>query len=518
MPSVASEAPALKPAVLPTPRVSAASNSGGVSSFESLLDETSQTPASPSPSPTKADQPAAASSDPAAKTDPTAKTTGTSDAASAGKDTASSTVTANAEDQATAASAATSGASTAQSVAKGTPDASAGNTASSENADSAANTANENTGIQSAADQVAAELQANAASGDGKSVTQKTTDGDAKVSDETGIKGQGKDDKDKSDDASQAANDSTLQASAADQLLSAGTNAAPAAAAPTAATAAISDAPAASQSAVQGIAVAANDNSAAKLKSPELPQTEAATSAAGSQTDGDGKTTAAQAGGTQQAADAGKEAKPASTSAALANLHQHAAGPDAQPTLNPGAHATPNAADILAPPMAAGQAGAPITQSLGGSPAQSLPQLPQAVAVPLSGVAIDIAGKALAGKNHFEIRLDPPELGRVEVRLDVDKDGRVTSHVIADRKDTLALLQRDASGLQRAFQDAGLKTADNGLQFSLRDQSAGQQQNSGADPNSAKPVAEDDALAPIETPTSSYSRLARLNGGLDIRV
>ncbi len=47
-------------------------------------------------------------------------------------------------------------------------------------------------------------------------------------------------------------------------------------------------------------------------------------------------------------------------------------------------------------------------------------------AVPLAGVAIEIAGKALAGKNRFEIRLDPPELGRIEVRLDVDRDGNVT--------------------------------------------------------------------------------------------
>ena len=84
---------------------------------------------------------------------------------------------------------------------------------------------------------------------------------------------------------------------------------------------------------------------------------------------------------------------------------------------------------------------------------------------------------AQAGKNHFEIRLDPPELGRIEVRLDVDRDGHVTSRLIADRSDTLDLLRRDASGLERALQDAGLKTADNGLQFSLRDQTMGREQS-----------------------------------------
>jgi len=104
------------------------------------------------------------------------------------------------------------------------------------------------------------------------------------------------------------------------------------------------------------------------------------------------------------------------------------------------------------------------------------------------------------------------------VRLDVHKDGRITSHVIADRQDTLTLLQRDVSGLQRALQDAGLKTADNALQFSLRDQSGGGQQNSNPDPNATRLVVEDDSLAPIAASSASYGAIVRADGGLDIRV
>jgi len=69
-------------------------------------------------------------------------------------------------------------------------------------------------------------------------------------------------------------------------------------------------------------------------------------------------------------------------------------------------------------------------------------------------LAIEIAGKAFAGKNRFEIRLDPPELGRIEVRIDVDHDGNVTSRLTVDRADTYDLLRRDAAGLERALQDA----------------------------------------------------------------
>ena len=124
-----------------------------------------------------------------------------------------------------------------------------------------------------------------------------------------------------------------------------------------------------------------------------------------------------------------------------------------------------------------------------------------------------------AGKNHFEIRLDPPELGRIEVRLDVDRDGHVTSRLIADRSDTLDLLRRDASGLERALQDAGLKTADNGLQFSLRDQTMAQP--AAATRRRRAPrrsSSEDDALPAIDATQRNYSRLAGLGGGIDIRV
>jgi flagellar hook-length control protein FliK len=142
---------------------------------------------------------------------------------------------------------------------------------------------------------------------------------------------------------------------------------------------------------------------------------------------------------------------------------------------------------------------------------------PQAAAIPLSGVAIEIAGKALAGKNRFDIRLDPPELGRIEVRLDVDRDGNVTSRLTVDRADTLDLLRRDASGLERALQDAGLKTADNSLQFSLRDQSMNQQQTGGGS-DTVQLVVNDDTPPAIDAIPQNYGRLAGTGGGLDIRV
>jgi flagellar hook-length control protein FliK len=136
--------------------------------------------------------------------------------------------------------------------------------------------------------------------------------------------------------------------------------------------------------------------------------------------------------------------------------------------------------------------------------------------VPLAGIAVAIAARAFAGKNHFAIRLDPPELGRIEVHLDVDKDGSVTSHLVADRSDTLNLLQRDSSALQRALQNAGLKTSDNGLQFSLRDQSSYPQPDRSTS-NSAHIVVEDDTLPAIKA-VQTAQRFAARRGGIDIRI
>src|SRR6185437_16673357 len=95
---------------------------------------------------------------------------------------------------------------------------------------------------------------------------------------------------------------------------------------------------------------------------------------------------------------------------------------------------------------------------------------------------------------------DPPELGRIEVRMKVDRDGRITSHLIADRSDTLDLLRRDGAGLERALQDAGLKTAGDGLQFSLRDQSSNAWQDGRQNQqNLTRLVVQDDA-APVRDP------------------
>ena len=78
----------------------------------------------------------------------------------------------------------------------------------------------------------------------------------------------------------------------------------------------------------------------------------------------------------------------------------------------------------LAAPVTPPRTAAP-TQSTAAAAAAAAAAPTQAAPVPVAGLAVEIAAQAQAGKQRFEIRLDPPELGRIDVRLEIDRDGHV---------------------------------------------------------------------------------------------
>jgi len=126
------------------------------------------------------------------------------------------------------------------------------------------------------------------------------------------------------------------------------------------------------------------------------------------------------------------------------------------------------------------------------------------------------SARAQSGKNRFEIRLDPPELGRVDVRLDIDRHGQVTSRLVVERAETLELLRREVQQLERALEQAGLKMSDNALQFALRDHAFADRDTDNGE--SARLVVADPDLASTETLPPAYGTLVRPGGGIDIRV
>ena len=101
---------------------------------------------------------------------------------------------------------------------------------------------------------------------------------------------------------------------------------------------------------------------------------------------------------------------------------------------------------------------------------------------PVRQLAPVLVSLALGGGNEaLTIMLDPGELGRVEVSIGQGKDaGQV--RIIAERPETLALLQRDQRELDRALNQAGLGDMARSLSFSLAsDQGRQQHQHAAQD-------------------------------------
>ncbi|HEX7925159.1 MAG TPA: flagellar hook-length control protein FliK, partial [Bradyrhizobium sp.] len=196
----------------------------------------------------------------------------------------------------------------------------------------------------------------------------------------------------------------------------------------------------------------------------------------------------------------------------------------AAPTPTAGGHAAAQAQLATPDPSAqaanALQAQLPTSQTTPSATAQlTVTNAAQTAAVPLSGLAMQIAASAKSGKSRFEIRLDPAELGRIDVRIDVDRNGQVTSHLTVERPETLSMLRQDANQLQRALDNAGLSTGNGGLQFSLRDQSqSGQNNNGQSNPNAHRLIVTEEDSAPAAVAGRSYGRASNALGGVDIRV
>jgi flagellar hook-length control protein FliK len=134
---------------------------------------------------------------------------------------------------------------------------------------------------------------------------------------------------------------------------------------------------------------------------------------------------------------------------------------------------------------------APVTvDSTQAAPAPAAPQLnpptvqrdlPQVTMRPtneaqlVEGVSVLLARAGKNQVNDFIIRMDPPELGRIEVQLKMHDDGTVQAVIASDNPNTHDLLRREASTIERALTESGFRTGSDGLSFNLKQQSSDQQ-------------------------------------------
>ena len=124
---------------------------------------------------------------------------------------------------------------------------------------------------------------------------------------------------------------------------------------------------------------------------------------------------------------------------------------------------TPAAVGAVAetPTPNATQAAAAVRPATPPPPAKQTPQIQ---------VAMQIAKAVQNGTDRISIRLNPAELGRVDIKLEISQTGLVAATITVDRPETLEMLRADSRSLEQALLDAGLDANRENLNFSLRDQ------------------------------------------------
>ncbi|WP_426022802.1 flagellar hook-length control protein FliK [Brevundimonas sp. PWP3-1b1] len=151
-------------------------------------------------------------------------------------------------------------------------------------------------------------------------------------------------------------------------------------------------------------------------------------------------------------------AQPAGASApAVASAPAHAA---AQPPAEPPTSAVPAETQ-------------PIQQAAASERDLGLSTLSRATVETTAQLAAQIARKLDGRSTRFDMVLTPEDLGRVDVQLEIGKDGQLSARLAFDNPAAAADLKGRADELRRQLQDAGFQVASDALDFSQRDPSSG---------------------------------------------
>lgn len=83
-------------------------------------------------------------------------------------------------------------------------------------------------------------------------------------------------------------------------------------------------------------------------------------------------------------------------------------------------------------------------------------------------MGVEIARHLSAGGDELTVRLNPAEMGRIEVRLSFDEGGTLRAVVAAESAAALDMLRRDSADLGRALTDAGVRADAQSFRFDSR--------------------------------------------------
>lgn len=196
-----------------------------------------------------------------------------------------------------------------------------------------------------------------------------------------------------------------------------------------------------------------------------------------------------------------------------------AAAAQAQSPLPAAATSSATPSDVRIDPAAlALQSGRPAGEGIkSGQPVQRT--APTATPLRMDSIALRVAQAARTGDMRFEIQLDPPELGRIDVKLEIAQDGQLRAQLATERPETFELLQRDARVLHKALEATGLKVDENSIDVSLRDQTTaderGSDQAGGGSNSQADPEDDPDGILASLDPSIARSAIRAAMGGVD---
>lgn len=163
------------------------------------------------------------------------------------------------------------------------------------------------------------------------------------------------------------------------------------------------------------------------------------------------------------------------------NLRAPEAAADAARTTK--AEGQPNPAPTAHKPAETAPVPIEVTAQLPGEPqSQALHSEPQVTEtrIPLAareaaqaGFAAPVLAMRVNTKDgvtkSIEIRLDPAELGQVDVKLETGHDGKLKAVLSADNADAFELLKKDSGALEAALREAGIDLEEGAITFALND-------------------------------------------------
>ena len=120
-------------------------------------------------------------------------------------------------------------------------------------------------------------------------------------------------------------------------------------------------------------------------------------------------------------------------------------------------------------PVQGGEATTAQTQTPASVRETTVSQLSRATVEATAQIAAQILRRLEGRSTRFEMALTPEELGRVDVKLDIDSEGRLNARLAFDNPAAATDLRGRADELRRQLEDAGFHLAEDAFEFTDRD-------------------------------------------------